>query len=249
MEYIQCPHCNKKYGVNDKIRAASGRTITCKNCDEAFEIVLFETPTASAPETNKTAAKEQTEVEKNEPTESTEKETTSPHKQRRGTRNKVNVELKHKRKLSPSMLLGVVIVASSVYFFYHDRSVDIGQPFVATEAPKPSINASSNLGYKEEVPTTTPKTPANQTLSEACKAVAAQGWVMNYTMMHGMPESKEYVSMLDESLQNTAEIRKKCGGASIVQEVLASATEGVPPKWLEKHVSELITLNKKAPHF
>ena len=245
MEYIQCPHCNKKYGVNDKMRAASGRTITCKNCDKAFEIILFETPTASTPETNKVTAKEQAEA--SEPKESKEK--ISSHKQRRETRNKASVEVNHKRKLSPSMLLGVVIVTSSVYFFYHDRSVDIGQPFVATETPKPSTNASSSLKHEEEAPIKAAKIPVHQTLSEACKTVAAQGWVMNYTMMHGMPESNEYASMLDESLQNTAEIREKCGKVSIVQEVLASATEGVPPKWLESHVSALITLNKKAPHF
>ena len=68
-------------------------------------------------------------------------------------------------------------------------------------------------------------------------------------MMHGMPNGSEYAHMLDESTQNTAEIRKKCGGASIVQEVLATAKEGSPPEWLEKHVSKIITLDKKTPHF
>ncbi len=40
MEYIQCPHCDKKYGVNDKIRAATGKSIRCKQCSQPFEIII-----------------------------------------------------------------------------------------------------------------------------------------------------------------------------------------------------------------
>jgi len=44
MEYIQCPHCNKKYGVNDTIKAAIGKKIRCKQCKEAFEISIQQAP-------------------------------------------------------------------------------------------------------------------------------------------------------------------------------------------------------------
>ncbi len=246
MEYIQCSHCNKKYGVNDKIRAAAGRTISCKSCGESFEIVLFETPTASIPETNQTTAeKEQVEAT----TEKTNNYEPQPT-QRRKARHKTESEPTKKKRFSPSMLLGIAIVILSIYVFYNDRSVDIGQPFVATEMPKPSDNASAQSGgYQQEAPTAERKAPVPKKFSEACKDIAAQQWVMDYTMMHGMPEKNEYTHMLDESIQNTAEIRKKCGGASVVQEVLATATKGVPPKWLEKYVSKLIILNKETPHF
>jgi len=246
MEYIQCSHCNKKYGVNDKVRAAAGRNITCKACGNPFEIVLFETPSPSIPETNQDAAK-------NETIESTSEEQDSPKKQpkkRRNTRADAESEPLEKKRVSPSMLLGIAIVVLSVYVFYQDRSIDIGKPFVATETPKPSNKPASTFIHEEEAPINTEAQDISQTkLSEACKAIAAQEWVIDYTMMHGMPDSNEYVHSIDESIQNTAEIRKICGGASIVQEILSTATEGIPPKWLEKHVSALITLDKQTPHF
>ena len=247
MEYIQCSHCSKKYGINDKVRAAAGRTITCKHCGETFEIMLFETPSPSMPETNQAAAENET----IEPT-SKEKETSqNKHNQRKNIRDKTTPEPVKKKKISPSMLLGIAIIALSIYVFYQDRSIDIGQPFVATETPKPDVKPSTHpaLAPEEELPSTAPKTLIYQELSEACKAIAAQEWVMDYTMMHGMPDGSEYVRSIDESIQNTAEIREKCGSSSIVQEVLATATEGKPPKWLEQHVSALITLDKKTPHF
>jgi len=40
MEYIQCPHCEKRYGVNDKTRAAEGKATGCKACGENFEIKI-----------------------------------------------------------------------------------------------------------------------------------------------------------------------------------------------------------------
>jgi len=246
MEYIQCSHCNKKYGVNDNVRAAAGRNITCKSCGNPFEIVLFETPSPSMPEINKEAAK-------NETIESTPIEEHNPNIQPKKKRKKpINTkpEPTKKKKISPSMLLGIAIITLSIYVFYQDRSIDIGQPFVATETPRPSTKPATALKYKEEAPASTKKQAlSHKKLSEACKAIAAQEWVMDYTMMHGMPDSNEYVHSIDESIQNTAEIREKCGSSEIVQEVLASAKQGVPPKWLEMHVSALITLKKHEPHF
>jgi len=46
MEHIQCPHCNKKYGANEKIKAAAGKKIRCKHCQEIFEIVIQQATTS-----------------------------------------------------------------------------------------------------------------------------------------------------------------------------------------------------------
>jgi len=246
MEYIQCSHCHKKYGVNDKVRAATGRIITCKGCGKPFEIELFETPSPSIPEANQEASK-------NESIDlTTEKKGNSKSRSTRKRKTQIDTESNpiKKKKISPSMLLGIAIIVLSIYAFYQDRSIDIGQPFVATERPKPSTQPASALTHREEAQKNTKNQAiVHKKLSEACKAIAAQEWVIDYTMMHGMPDGNEYVRSIDESIQNTAEIREKCGSSIIVQEVLASATKGTPPKWLEKHVSALITLNKKTPHF
>lgn len=252
MEYIQCSHCNKKYGVNDKIRAAAGRTIQCKNCGKSFEIEIFETPSPSMPQTSQPEHAKESKPEEKESKEVIKEETNNPPITKK-KKEKVNPEPEpiEKKKFAPSMILGVAIIALSIYVFYQDRHIDIGKPFVATETPRPKPNnhSSAQSGEQEQPSIIKSKTIVHKKLSKACKDIAAQQWVMNYTMLHGMPESDEYIHMLDESTQNTAEIRKKCGGASIVQEVLATAKEGSPPEWLKEQVSKLITLGKETPHF
>ena len=42
MEFIQCPHCQKKYGVSDKLRRATGKRIRCKHCQNTFIIFIQE---------------------------------------------------------------------------------------------------------------------------------------------------------------------------------------------------------------
>lgn len=42
MEFIQCPYCQKKYGVSDKLRRATGKRINCKHCKKTFIIFIQE---------------------------------------------------------------------------------------------------------------------------------------------------------------------------------------------------------------
>lgn len=48
MEFIQCPHCQKQYAANDKLRAAIGKKIRCKHCKQIFEINI-PTPSEATP--------------------------------------------------------------------------------------------------------------------------------------------------------------------------------------------------------
>jgi len=43
LEYIQCPHCEKKYAVNDRIKASVGKQIRCKHCQATFSIIIQHT--------------------------------------------------------------------------------------------------------------------------------------------------------------------------------------------------------------
>ena len=144
MEYIQCSHCNKKYGINDKVRAAVGHTIACKACGEPFEIELFETPSPSMPEAN------QATVEKKQVNEAV-KETNNAkpeHTQRKRRRAQPTSEPATKKKSSLPMLLGITIVILSTYMFYHDRNINIVKPFVPTELSSPSAYISSHPAIK-----------------------------------------------------------------------------------------------------
>ena len=250
MEYIQCESCHKKYGVNDKIRAAVGRTITCKACGQKFEISIFETPDhQSNQQSNSEPHHSQKEKlqEQNITEQQTFKETSRP-----------STNKKHfARRLAPSAILGVAIIVLSGYFFYLDRQVDIGQPFVPTQnsqSIKPMLDNRGNpIAQQNQQSTPSTKQPhkiiPKHSLSQACKEVSARQWLNDFTMMHGMPSSAEYVRMLDQGTQNTAQIRKLCGGSHIVQELLSTAKKGEPPIWLVDAIQALTAQDKKSPHF
>lgn len=269
MEYIQCESCHKKYGVNDKVRAAAGRSITCKACGKTFEITIFETPSQATEnidvhenehqdniksESNK--IKEQAPQHHNLESEGDEK-LTKPQPQSDKTINHKKVLAK---KLAPSVILGVAIIVLSFYFFYLDRHVDIGQSFVATQTPKPLINIpdmGSNqpitqdpkVNKKVETAIKIKKHQPRESLPESCKDVAARQWLNDFTMFHGTPNTDDFVRMLDEGNKNTALMRKRCGSNDIVQEVLDTAKDGEPPTWLVKHIRELTSQDEKLPHF
>ena len=95
MEYIQCPHCQKKYGVNDKARASVGKNLRCKACQQSFVITILNTddqpgkaadpqPQAAAaseqatPPATQQAAAEQVPEETSAPVEENEAETKAP---------------------------------------------------------------------------------------------------------------------------------------------------------------------------
>lgn len=40
MEYVQCPHCQKKYGVNDTVREWVGKKCRCKQCKGTMEVII-----------------------------------------------------------------------------------------------------------------------------------------------------------------------------------------------------------------
>lgn len=63
MEFIQCPHCQKQYAVSDKLRAASGKKIRCKHCNQAFEIIVQSRSESKAPEPEEISPAEQQSAE------------------------------------------------------------------------------------------------------------------------------------------------------------------------------------------
>ncbi len=133
LEFIQCPHCQKKYTVHDQLRAATGKRIRCKHCSKAFEIhIQQQSPTPSeAVQADPTATMESNVstaaiVEHDEPTESTpskqeleksvEKKATSTSK---APKQKRNVQL-----LITILLLSILIAgAIGAYVFFNHGSL------------------------------------------------------------------------------------------------------------------------------
>jgi len=248
MEYIQCSHCNKKYASNDKVRAASGRSIQCKGCGESFKIVIFETPEASpkkpqAPTSEKSLEKAQAIVGKE--------------------KRKLKGKTLHKasRKFAPSAILGVLLIAISGYFFYLDRHVKMGQSFIpsATPVPKPKADPmpqqhtiskndehnATNTQSSKPIEPIKDKTK----LSDQCKDIAAKQWLNNFTAMRATPNDEQFIRILDEGVKNSALVRKACGDPKIVYQLMISAQKGTPPLWLAERIDAMMPKSKEAHHF
>ncbi|MDX8397359.1 MAG: zinc-ribbon domain-containing protein [Mariprofundaceae bacterium] len=284
MQFIQCPQCDKKYGVNDKVSAAAGKKISCKACGKSFEIVILEQPkkvNQPTEESNKKAPQlskspiEQASTTQTKPTEKAIEKKTSeasqfqkditaePQARKKRPSRKATGQAEHLRstapkKLSPTSILGVIILAVSVYIFYTDRGDKIGQPFVQASPPQPTLEQKKNMpavsleqdDLEAQVEShDAVKVPSHENLSKACKEISAKQWMIDYTMVHGTPKGSEYVRLMDQSVNNTAGIRKECGDPYFVHEVLSTAMQGTPPDWLAASVNELAGWDKSAPRF
>jgi len=160
LEYIQCPQCEKKYTVNDKLKAATGKQIRCKHCQQAFEIVIHDDSRAPEPQINSEpvvsnqpaeaqsasrsdnqapssdlseTSEQDSRKEEPEPAKAGEDQTPSEEKKKAPSANKkVNVQA------LISMVLGVILICASVggYLFLNKPEL-FG---IATQpAPKPII--------------------------------------------------------------------------------------------------------------
>lgn len=135
MEYIQCPHCLKKYGVNDKIRGASGKTIRCKGCNESFEITIFSTPTPE-PSSDSSTEESSGTTEKAQPA-STDKnvEKKSGKKAQKSAGSKINK--KTLQIIITSTLAVALIAALAVAYQFLDKPLPIEAS--QTEIPETEV--------------------------------------------------------------------------------------------------------------
>ena len=56
MKYIECIHCQKRYGANAKHMAAIGKKVRCTNCGKSFPILVYEAKPAPSEATHSEAA-------------------------------------------------------------------------------------------------------------------------------------------------------------------------------------------------
>lgn len=130
MEYIQCPHCQKKYGVSDKLRAAVGKRIRCKHCQETFAIFIQEGISASAQK--KIDAQQEVHVESDVQvsqqeehpsvqvdTEKGEKKAKKPAKKTKSRKKSAKKPIN--MQLIIMLILGTALITASVaaYIFYY----------------------------------------------------------------------------------------------------------------------------------
>ncbi len=132
MEYIQCPHCQKKYGVNEKVRAASGKNIRCKACQESFEITIFSTPAAPVEsDVSEVISSEKKPSEKTE-AEVAAKSETSEITDETETSSKNEPETKNVLQIALTAVLALVLIAGLIVAYQLSQSPQSPK----AEAPK-----------------------------------------------------------------------------------------------------------------
>jgi len=232
--YFQCPHCQKRYAASVKARAADGKRIRCKACQEPFTLTIV-----SAHKPNRQPAKR---IAKPKPRPAVAKPAAKPP-----------VKLSNKRKRQSSLQLGSVLLLAALvlagvgWWWLHSNV----QP--AVEASKDSIDKSkvaavddTTLPNAEQVKSVTtevqPPDPStlNFVVSNACKDVAAAQWLNDYTLTHTNFRQDEFVRLLDKSVGLTAQIHKKCQNNQLLLSVIESAKLGKKPIWLAPLINTLI---------
>ncbi|MDX8404153.1 MAG: zinc-ribbon domain-containing protein [Mariprofundaceae bacterium] len=256
MEYIQCPHCLKKYGVNDKIRGASGKTIRCKGCQESFEITIFSTPSSqpSSEEGHKI----------------TEKEQPAAAEKKSGRKVQKSSGRKSHKKLFQVIItsvLGVVLtIALVVAYQFLDNPLPIesaqtekkqpenrelkeeqaepkktkplvegkkeqfAEAFRNDETSNSSEKANSELKTSKALTDGKYQGPVNPT--DQCKQAAINQWFTDYMITNGSMTGKEYISLLDESSSQTEEVLKLCKDKYLASRITEAAKLGKSPEWI-----------------
>ena len=266
MEYIQCPNCLKKYGVNEKIRAASGKTIHCKGCQESFEIAIYSTP---EPEKPATEASETSQEKENRAPETETPGTTSdqPATKKKSKKAKKPAKRRSFQKIY-TIVLGILLVSSLVAALIFQFKPDLFdtapviQPQLkATEKPqvvksKPPVTTPDTAPQEQASEETTEEdasdgseTSSQATVSKAssqdpvdasddCKQAATEQWFTDYMMTHGNISGKEYIRMLDESSSHTERIRILCKDKYLASRITEAAIAGDKPAWIEVEINE-----------
>jgi len=235
LEYIQCTHCSKKYGVNDKIRAAVGRDTPCKACHETFSIVLHGgevlaedlsvvreggwDPSFTMPSTEVQSVSSKKDEGSSQAGEGEEGELAAFIKAKK---NKKQQQIWMTAGLAVSALLGLAI-----FFFLG------GEPDLVTQV--------SNITHSAEkkAQQTLPSKLEDKDKPECRQAAAAQ-WVLDARVMHGSYDAEEYIALLKRSQLQTAQVRMLCSDTQVIQHILKSATEEYKPLWFEAELKALL---------
>ncbi|MDQ6995691.1 MAG: zinc-ribbon domain-containing protein [Mariprofundaceae bacterium] len=252
MEYIQCTHCHKKYRVNEQVRAAAGRMVKCKDCGERIEIIIFQDSDDSPPDANDVQQEAEKRTADSQAKEQAVSKETAIEPEPKANINKqkhdshqANENHPSSKKITLSAILGVFIIAGSLYGFFQGRSQQADDLHQDVKAD----NASQTMHQKHEMTFEKPLLKSKLTIpqekknvsgySDACKEAAAQQWLTDFKVSHGKQTGHDYMSLLDQGIQTSALIRKECGGSHVVAEVLQAAQKGLPPEWLVKTINEL----------
>jgi len=247
MEYIQCPHCLHKYGVNERIRVLAGKQIQCKQCQQPFRIAILGTP-ESSPDSASAADK----PVRNEPLDS---------KQNIQAEQPAPVRLK--KQLNTQFII-LLVLLFSLFIAFIGLFIYIKFPQWLESKTQPTDTVASHQFIKpiRIFPAKPPKPVNNVTrkaqkpvdtnsgrdktmlegpdqASQDCRDTAAAFWIRIHVMSTSRIDTKTYMQLLDQGLNQPAQIRDLCHDRFLVARLTEAATQSQIPQWISHEVESL----------
>ncbi|MDX8405548.1 MAG: hypothetical protein R8K50_05285 [Mariprofundus sp.] len=265
MEYIQCPHCLHKYGVNERMRAAVGKQIRCKQCQHAFHIIIINLPNRAADEADEQvkAAAEQPSVAK----KGTDKPLTISKDQNSFSDSPDDQgddapPVLLKKKLNKQFIFSIVMVvtltcAVILLFIYlqFPQWLDFHAQSNQSAATSPLIKpmklfpdgppqAKSPI---KKLPPVDDNAGRNKSMlegpdqpSQVCRDASAAFWLRVNIMSNSRLETRTYHQLLDQGLGQPAEIRNLCRDRFLAGRLTEAAKQAKRPEWIN-HEIDLLT--------
>ena len=196
MEYIQCPHCQKKYSVNEKVRAASGKSIRCKSCQESFEINIFSTPVAPSevetPEADQSESKpSNTPSTEAKPTNQSDGETSATEEDKAVEKPKASAKKEPEQKniiqIAATLILGLALIAGLIFAYQLSQTPQrpkvepsriakpvVREPIVTPVTPQPEMKREESAPLPESSgKSTSPETGGTDELAKELSEATA----------------------------------------------------------------------------
>jgi len=247
VEYIQCQHCRKRYAVSDKLRAAAGRKIRCKHCQQVFEIVIRRGEPADAagsPEhkaEEAVAAPEMGGAAAGAVPESGIGGSEAPD---RDDGELETAPKKNRIQLLITIILSLLLIAAAGgagLFFYkpelfrdvrkaHESSViptKLVDPMrVKTDMQKGAGRQAGAAGNHQQ----------DDQPSQACKDAAAEYWLRTRVLKTTKLETNAYMQLLEMNLEQAEQMRQWCQDEDVVSKVSEAARAGTQPAWISEAI-------------
>ena len=77
--------------------------------------------------------------------------------------------------------------------------------------------------------------------TQLCKEIAANKWLVDYTMAHGNMSYAQQLEAIQQVTEYSELVRKACGDNRINNEIFQAAKKGVWPKWIDDEVNDLLS--------
>lgn len=191
MEYIQCPHCQKKYNVNEKVRAASGKSIRCKSCQESFEITIFSTPVAPSEVENPESKPSNTPSSEAKPTDQSDGETSETEEDKAEEEPNASVKKEPEQKniiqIAVTLILGLALIAGLIFAYQLSQTPQrpkvepprvaepvVREPVVTPATPQPEMKQEKSAPLPESSgKSTSPETGGDDELAKELSEATA----------------------------------------------------------------------------